>query len=127
MADLAVPAARLTTIDLRRETAVDRHLSRNLRRLAVTTAAEHLERAAAALRQGANVDALMLAGHKTTEVLAALGLCADQLDARPLPPEVVAAVPELRRWSLLLKGPPQPIALQSSETYPTGRTRKLTL
>lgn len=114
MTNLPVPAARWTAIDLRRETAVARQLRRNLRRLVVTAAADHLERAAAALRQAPDIDAL--ACHKTTEVLGVLRRCADQLDAQPLPSTVVAAVPELRRWSLLLKEPVRPAAAQSSET-----------
>jgi len=93
MTNLPVPAARWTAIDLRRETAVARQLRRNLRRLLVTAAADHLERAAAALRQAPDIDALVLAGHKTTEVLGVLRRCADQLDTRPLPPTAVAAVP----------------------------------
>jgi hypothetical protein len=116
MADVPIPAAPWTAVDPRRETALGRQLRRNLRRLLVTAAADHLERAAAALRQAGTIDGLMLAGYRTAEVLAALRLSADQLGARPLPAEVVAAVPELRRWTRLLKDPPRPITGQSPGT-----------
>jgi hypothetical protein len=126
MTNLPVPTAPWTALDPRRETAAARHVRRNLRRLLVTTAADHLERAAAALRQAATIDGLVLAGHRTAEVLGALRLSADQLGAQPLPAEVAAAVPELRRWTLLLKDPLQPLTAQSPGTSLTGRRRKLT-
>jgi hypothetical protein len=116
MTNLPVPTAPWTALDPRRETAVAWQLRRNLRRLLVTAAADHLERAAAALRQAATIDGLVLAGHRTAEVLGALRLSGDQLGARPLPAEVAAAVPELRRWTLLLKDPPRSLTAQSPGT-----------
>jgi len=98
-------AAQLVTLDL---TDSWERRRRNLRRVLVCAAADHLTQAASMLRQAPSSEAFMLAANKTAEVLAVLTIDAEQLGLRPLPPAAVAAIPELRRWALTVREPAVP-------------------
>lgn len=111
MTDPSVPVryTGITTVsgdpDLDRYLGLDRlgwWSNRNLRRVALCAPADHLEQAAALLRERPTIDGHMLAANRTAQILGVLRLGADQLGA-PLGAATTAAAIELRHWAVTVK------------------------
>jgi hypothetical protein len=83
--------------------AVREHANRSLRRALALAMVDHLEQVAATLRQTPDVNTSMVAAAGMARVLVVLCLGAHQL-GRPLPPEVIDAIPALHRWAVGVKG-----------------------
>jgi hypothetical protein len=102
--------------------AVQEHAARSLRRALALAMVDHLEQVAATLRRAPDVNVYMVAAAGMARVLVVLGLGAHQL-GRPLPPEVVDAIPALHRWAVGVKAPARfgdPRGIRPSEpgSYP---------
>ncbi|HKX13647.1 MAG TPA: hypothetical protein VJN19_00515 [Propionibacteriaceae bacterium] len=78
--------------------AVREPAGRSLRRALALAMVDHLEQVAATLRQAPDVNIYMVAAAGMARVLVVLSLGTYQL-GRPLPPEVIDAIPALHRWA----------------------------
>jgi hypothetical protein len=81
---------------------VREHASRSLRRALALAMVDHLKQVAATLRRAPDRSVYMVAAAGVALVLVALSLGARHL-GRPLPPEVVDAIPALHRWAVGVK------------------------
>jgi hypothetical protein len=101
------------------EHAAGPSIGRDLHRLLAGAVADHLERAAALLRQDPNIDALLLGASGTAKVIAVLATAAARIGA-PLPVEAVMAIQSLRVLAFTVKDdvhkqrPPPPAGLRDS-------------
>jgi hypothetical protein len=102
--------------------AVREHADRSLRRALTLAMVDHLKQVAATLRQAPDGSVYMVAAAGMARVLVVLSLGAHQL-GRPLPPEVIDAIPALHRWAVGVKAPARlgdPCGIRPSEprSYP---------
>ena len=84
--------------------AVREHADRSLRRVLALVMVDHLEQVATTLRQAPDGSVYMVAAAGVARVLVVLSLGSHQL-GRPLPPEVIDAIPALHRWAVGVNAP----------------------
>jgi hypothetical protein len=106
----------------RPQLAVREHARRSLRRALALALVDHLEQVAATLRQAPEANTYMVAAGGMARVLVVLSLRAHRL-GRPLPPEVIDAIPGLYRWAVGVKaqarvGEPCGIRPSEPDSYP---------